>query len=46
MVTIGSDILSASDPDTDVLKLIYIVNRNPRLGRILKNGLPAERWDN
>ena len=42
-VTIDSDILSARDADTDVLKLTYIVNRNPRIGKILKNGLPAER---
>merc|ERR1719259_1340049 len=43
-VTIDSDILSARDADTDVLKLTYIVNRNPRIGKILKNGLPAERF--
>ena len=42
-MTIGSDILSAKDPDTDDLKLTFIINRTPRLGMILKNGLAAER---
>ncbi|XP_077984509.1 extracellular matrix protein 3-like [Glandiceps talaboti] len=41
---ITSDILSASDPDTDNLMLTFIISQLPLFGVIERNGLPTDRF--
>lgn len=43
-VAIGSDVLSATDPDTNDLVLQYIVVQHPLRGVILKGGLVVNRF--
>ncbi|XP_069832964.1 FRAS1-related extracellular matrix protein 3 [Dendropsophus ebraccatus] len=41
---ITTNVIQGTDPDTDDLRLTFIVEESPRKGEILVNGVPAERF--
>ncbi|XP_069098697.1 FRAS1-related extracellular matrix protein 3 [Pleurodeles waltl] len=41
---ITSNVIQGTDPDTDDLMLTFIVEEPPRMGDILVNGVPSERF--
>uniref|UniRef100_A0A8C5P888 FRAS1 related extracellular matrix 3 n=1 Tax=Leptobrachium leishanense TaxID=445787 RepID=A0A8C5P888_9ANUR len=41
---ITSNVLQGTDPDTDDLMLTFIIEEPPRMGEILVNGVPSERF--
>ncbi|XP_063314539.1 FRAS1-related extracellular matrix protein 3 [Pelobates fuscus] len=41
---ITSNVLQGTDPDTDDLMLTFIIEEPPKLGDILVNGVPSERF--
>ncbi|XP_055493466.1 FRAS1-related extracellular matrix protein 2-like [Leucoraja erinacea] len=41
---ITTNVIQGTDRDTDDLRLTFIVDESPRLGEVLVNGVPAERF--